>query len=84
MKLGTELITAPASIYKSWLEEEDIPEEVKNLQTPSLWKIPDRLKKITTLDEFYNAILNNELNISHELTSKGIIRFVQDWQAILK
>lgn len=84
MKLGTELITAPASIYSSWLGEEDIPKEAKNLRAPSLWQIPDHLKEISTLDEFYNAIKNNELTISHELTSKGIIRFVQDWQAILK
>ena len=84
IELGTELITAPASIYRSWLEEEDVPEIAKNVHTPSLWQIPDQLKEITTLDEFYNAIKNSELNISHELTSKGITRFVQDWQAILK
>lgn len=87
----TELITAPASIYEQWFtlsEEErkkiDASSYAEDLEHPAYW-IPEP-KTLTIDDEMklYEAIESGKIDITHPLTEKGIVRFVEDWKTILK
>ncbi|MDO8639804.1 MAG: transaldolase family protein [bacterium] len=80
----TELITAPAVSYREWFEKQEIKEEAKNELKPiDFWQPPQELIGIDTTDKFMSAIVSGKLNINHDLTDKGIARFVEDWKAIL-
>ncbi len=86
----TELITAPAKVYKEWFalskkdqEKIDPVSYSKGLQKPALWKAPKEILQIDSIDEFYKAISSDALNIKHPLTDKGLIRFASDWNAII-
>lgn len=82
IKIGTELMTAPLKTYKEWLTGSQIQMDPFTPTHPE-WKVPDELFSISSLDEFFTAILENRLDITHPLTDKGIEKFVADWQAIL-
>jgi len=84
IKLGSELITAPLKIYKSWLEGTPEAASDSNLSTPDLWHIPNEIKDIDSLDTFFKALDNKSLDISHDLTEKGIQKFAEDWKNILQ
>jgi transaldolase len=85
----SELITAPLKTYKEWYslpvnERESLSATPNETLTPiDFWQAPDELKTIDTIDAFMEAIETKKLDISHELTDKGIDRFAADWQAIL-
>ncbi|GEM_PF-105165 len=87
----TELLTAPAKTYKEWFalpkEQREslngITSYAEKLTKPSYWTAPEALKSISTPDEFMNAIESRKLDITHSLTNKGIIRFADDWKAII-
>lgn len=88
--LNTELITAPFSIYETWLtmsqEERDSLDDsiyAKDLIVPTFYNPPKEILEISTIDEFMNLISSDKLSIKHELTDKGIERFVADWKAII-
>lgn len=90
ISLGSELITAPAGVYREWfaLSEEEqhekvvlTDEEVLN-QIPH-WDPPVEFLTTNTIEDFYRLIESGTLNINHPLTDKGIDRFIQDWKAIL-
>lgn len=77
LKFGADIITAPFKIIKKWVE----------LGMP----IPDEgylYKKNNLLDiEYKNIDLNKnwkEYNIKHKLTDKGISRFTEDWNSLIK
>lgn len=87
-KLGVETITAPANILEEWFNKDN--REVltqkadnQNLKEIAPWIIPQNLKEIDSLDNFFAKIQNHELDIEHPLTEKGIVRFAEDWKAIL-
>lgn len=84
MEVGTELITAPAKVYQEYFSESaEVPDE-KSLKEIPYWEPSETLLGIETMDEFIDAIQSEALDITHPLTEKGIIRFVEDWKAILE
>jgi len=88
LDLGVELITAPAKVYKEWFnltfeQQKQVDTENETLQKIPEWIIPQELLSINTIEDFMKALENKLLDISHELTDKGIDRFVADWQQII-
>lgn len=75
--LGSDIITSPFNILKEWgedgmvLPDENFAYNAEGL-TPILYEDLDLGKKWT------------EFDISHELTDKGIDRFAEDWNALLR
>lgn len=90
IKLHTELITAPAKVYREWfslnekeqLQEPETSQETLLDQIPE-WKPPVEFLTTNTIDDFYRLIESGVLNINHPMTDKGIDRFVADWNALL-
>jgi transaldolase len=82
---GTELITAPLKIYKEWFTTPDATPTppAANLIPQAIWTPTEELTSIDTLEGFMDAINSGKLDISHQLTEKGILKFVEDWKAIL-
>lgn len=84
LEANIELITAPAAIYTAYFTHTAPTEQASpSLTQPNLWEVPPEVASIDTLDTFFTALETNMLDIRHELTEKGIIRFTQDWQALL-
>lgn len=88
VEYGCEMITAPAKVYDEWLAMSETDQQALSLETPELTEIPrwepsDELKSIATVDDFFKAIADGKLDITHPLSDAGIERFVHDWQAIL-
>lgn len=84
IELGSELITAPLKVYAEWLEGTTKTQKGQTLSSPKLWEVPAHIKAIQTLDEFEDAIKTGTLDITHDLTEKGIEKFTEDWKALLK
>lgn len=88
INMQTELITAPAKVYREWfaLNEPDSdtadPETILN-QIPH-WQPPDAFLTTNTIEDFYRLIESGTLNINHPMTDSGIDRFVADWKALLE
>ncbi|HVZ58844.1 MAG TPA: transaldolase family protein [Patescibacteria group bacterium] len=81
---GSELITAPAKAYIEWFKSGQIASPApEGSQSPEKWKPEQKLLGIETIDGFMQALTSGELDITHPLTEKGIIKFVEDWKAIL-
>ncbi len=87
---NTELITAPAKVYREWFGLTD--EQVADLDARAYasnftpipnWQPPHQLFKIRTIEEFVNALEKGTINIHHDLTDKGLVKFAADWNAIL-
>lgn len=85
----TELITAPAKVYREWFS---ITNEQKNLSNKNYaqdlepiqyWQPPPDLLSIQTENAFMQALESGQLNIQHDLTDRGITRFADDWKAII-
>lgn len=87
--LESELITAPAKVYKDWFSLDKAEQEKpdfsygEGLDNIPDWVPSDKLRNIQTIDEFMSAISSETLNIQHSLTDAGITKFAQDWKAIL-
>ena len=76
LALGADIITAPATIYKQWAQN--------NLEIPDNNYIYNagELKPM----EYENIELGKnwrEYNIKHDLTDKGIERFSNDWNGLI-
>lgn len=91
LSLYTEIITAPAKIYREWfalsqVQKEDMDEDkyAQKLTPLPLWIPPKELTTIQTENELYEAIEKGHLPFTHPLTEKGIEQFVADWNAILQ
>ncbi|CAN5197549.1 hypothetical protein BH11PAT1_BH11PAT1_2790 [soil metagenome] len=85
---GTELITAPAKVYREWLmlkyeEKENATEESESLIKIEPWVPSSQIQQISTLEAFEQAVTSNLLDVRHELTDKGITKFAEDWIEIL-
>ncbi|MEO6509034.1 MAG: transaldolase family protein [Patescibacteria group bacterium] len=76
LQLGTDIVTAPLKTYKEWFENGMvIPENyVYNAEGLS----PIEFKEVD-LDKDWQ-----EFNIQHELTEKGIEKFVSDWNNLIE
>ncbi len=85
IRLGSELVTAPATVYNAWFAKKEITIEHTNvLKISQLWNVPDEIKKIDSLDAFMHALATGILNIYHPLTEKGLERFANDWNTLIK
>lgn len=84
----TELLTAPASLYKTWFsmtptEQGTSPKTPDTLDAIPYWNPPRELLQIDTIDGYMDALKTKKLAIMHPLTDKGLVRFAQDWKAII-
>lgn len=86
----TELITAPLKVYQDWFSMRSIEQEklnttsyAKSYNQIGYWNYPEELLKIDSIDKFMTAIENKELDTTHPLTEKGVMRFADDWKAII-
>lgn len=89
--LGSESITAPSKMYEEWFalsrENQDKIEPdsyQQTLKSIKKWEISEDLLSIDSFEAFFKAIETNKLDIIHELTDKGLIRFADDWNALLR
>lgn len=77
IKLGSDIITSPFKVLKEWAEKDlQMPTEGYTYQPEGLRPIPYR-----------NIDLSRDwrdYDISHDLTDKGMQRFSDDWNALLK
>lgn len=87
---NVDTITAPLKTYQEWFllskekqEKPDLNASAQNLTKNPYWQPPDELLTINSIDKFFEAIESGKLNIKHELTDKGIEKFVQDWKSII-
>lgn len=85
LKLNTELLTAPYKAFEQWFTQPSgSTSNSSNLSPIPYWQPPQQLLNINTLDEFNHAISDGTLDITHPLTDKGVIKFAEDWHAILQ
>lgn len=91
IKLKSEIITAPAKTYRQWFnltpKQRNALNKIaspKNLKEIPFWEPSEELQKISTIEEFMDAIRSNRLDIRHPLTDAGLTRFAADWKAILR
>jgi transaldolase len=77
LRLGADIVTAPLSTFREWarlgmtIPGEDYKYESKNVSAIEY--------KDISLDKNWH-----EYNIKHELTNKGIDKFAQDWNSLIK
>jgi transaldolase len=83
MEVGTELITAPAKAYEEYFSHSAVPMDEKELKPIAYWEPSEELLAIESMEDFMTAITEDKLDITHPLTEKGIVRFAEDWKAIL-
>ena len=75
--LGADIVTAPFTILKEWGKRGmPIPDENFIYNSGTLENIP--------YEEISLAKQWEEYNISHEMTDKGLARFVSDWNSLIK
>jgi len=77
LQLGSDIITAPFKVLKEWGQKGmPVPGNEYTYDTKDLKEIP-----------FLELDLNRnwqEFDISHDLTAKGIVRFADDWNSLIK
>lgn len=77
LQLKSDIITAPGQILKEWFEKEmPMPDHGYSYQAPGLAPLP---YQELDLEKGWQ-----EFNFFHELTEKGIERFSQDWNNLIK
>lgn len=77
LALKSEIITAPLKILKEW-SEQGLPIPGQGYRYN-----PKNLRPINYQELDLNQSWNS-FNLSHDLTSKGIERFAQDWNALVE
>jgi len=82
-ELGSELITAPGKVYKEFFQGATSIIDQKQLQTIPYWEPDEELLKIETVEGFIQALTSGILDIHHDLTEKGLIRFAEDWNSLI-
>jgi transaldolase len=77
LKLGSDIITAPAKILKEWTQNgKSVPVSTYAYNSGDLKPIPYQEIDLTKPWQ--------QFNIAHELTDAGIKRFSDDWNALIK
>ncbi len=86
----TEIMTVPGKAFEQWYsltnekrEQLNPTDYAKELAPIPYWQPSDDLLKIDTIDGFMEVITTDKLNIKHDLTDKGLVRFAEDWKAII-
>lgn len=86
-EVESELITAPAKALREWfalsIEERNKPSQSQNLKPIPYWQPSQELLNISSVEDLMSAMESGTLDITHQLTDKGLIRFASDWKAIL-
>lgn len=84
--LQVDIITAPLKVYEEWAKLEK-PLPGYNLDPAQFMDMGEYLETKHLKQMQYEEVeLNKSLelyDISHELTTKGIVKFAQDWNALL-
>lgn len=87
---GVEILTAPAKVYHEWFALSEAEQNAidptsyaQSLTKIPYWNPPEELRSINTVEGFMDAIESRKLNIHHDLTDKGLVRFAQDWKSII-
>ncbi len=81
----TELITIPAKLYREWFANSMPKASAEtNLKAIDYWNPPQELMAIDSLKTFMNAVETKKIDISHELSQTGIVKFAQDWDSIIQ
>jgi transaldolase len=75
IELGADIITAPLKILKEWAE---LKFPISNFQFPNTGLKPISYQQIDLNRPW------QEYDIRHELTDKGIEKFAQDWNNLIK
>lgn len=87
LAIDVDLTTAPMKVYIEWfgMSDQQKSTSTKNtsLQEIPYWQPSDDLLAITFIEDFMHALENNQLDIHHQLTDKGIEKFVADWATII-
>lgn len=90
LDLEAELITAPLKVYEEWFalsenEKQSLDTKMyaKDLRATDSFQPSEGIRNIATLTAFMQAIGTNQLNVQHELTTKGIKRFATDWKSVI-
>lgn len=88
LDINIDLETVPAKVFVEWFGLTSEQQNAVDTTNSALQKIPewipsDELLTINSVDTFMDAIITNKLDIHHDLTDKGIDRFVSDWSAII-
>ncbi len=76
LQLQSDIITAPAKLYEEWAAEGS-PKPDGN------YKYPTQNLKSIPYEELDLSAPWTSFNIDHELTTKGIERFANDWNSLL-
>ena len=77
LKLGTDIITAPYEVLKTWGEKAmPLPGDVYHYNAKMLRPIPYKEIKLDKKWEDYD--------IRHDLTTRGMERFSEDWKRLIK
>lgn len=85
IEANSELITAPAKTYRQWFSDQTTQaHNTQALTITAYWDPPKQLFNISSIEDFMHSLVSKQLDISHPLTDKGIIRFAKDWSAIVK
>lgn len=82
-EIGSELVTAPAKVYRDYFQGIQASTKEIRLQPIPYWEPSEELLKIETVDGFMEAITSGKLDLHHDLTDKGIIRFSDDWNSLM-
>jgi transaldolase len=75
LSLGSDIVTAPLKVYKEWVEKGMIVPHNYDHDSKQLAPIP-----YENLDLTKNW---HDFNLHHDLTDKGIEKFVSDWNSLL-
>lgn len=85
-----DLLTSPAKVYQEWfpltMEQKtsiDSKSYALNLKPIDYWEPDPELLEIDSLDSFIEAITLGAIDIRHKLTQQGLVRFADDWKAII-
>jgi len=77
LQLGSDIITAPFKVIKEWGEKGmPVPDDEYTYDASNMKGIP-----------YLDLDLNGnwrEFDISHDLTDKGIVKFAEDWNSLIK
>ncbi len=91
IQLQSELITAPAAVYREWfsLSEQEREKVIHGEPDELLDQVPEfhppvEFLTTNTIEDFYRLIESGTLNINHPMTDQGIDRFIADWNALLE
>ena len=81
-ELESELITAPGKVYKEFFLGVTSPSQ-QTLERIPYWEPPESLRNLQTIEAFMSALQSGELNIQHDLTDKGLVKFAEDWNNLI-